>query len=58
MNAALAQETTQTDDVVTVMDSLGRRARQAASELVHATTDTKNAALLAAAQACAPERAT
>jgi len=51
MNAALAQETTQTDDVVTVMDSLGRRARQAASELVHATTDTKNAALLAAAQA-------
>jgi glutamate-5-semialdehyde dehydrogenase len=51
MNAALAQETTQTDDVVAVMDSLGRRARQAASDLAHATTDAKNAALLAAAQA-------
>jgi len=50
MNAALAQETRQTDDVVTVMESLGRRARDAAGELAHAATETKNAALLAAAR--------
>jgi glutamate-5-semialdehyde dehydrogenase len=51
MNAAVAQETAQSQDVATIMDALGRRAREAAGELAHASSETKNAALHAAAAA-------
>jgi glutamate-5-semialdehyde dehydrogenase len=51
MNAAVAQETAQSQDVATMMDALGRRAREAAGELAHASSETKNAALHAAAAA-------
>ena len=51
MNAAVAQETAQSQDVATMMDALGRRAWEAAGELAHASSETKNAALHAAAAA-------
>jgi glutamate-5-semialdehyde dehydrogenase len=41
----------QTDDIAAIMADLGRRARAAASVLAHTTTERKNTALSAAAQA-------
>ncbi|WP_440589628.1 glutamate-5-semialdehyde dehydrogenase [Pelagibacterium mangrovi] len=43
--------TQQTDDIAAIMADLGRRARAAASVLAHTTTERKNTALSAAAQA-------
>ena len=51
MTAAMAQEATRSADIATMMDDLGRRAREAAAHLAYATTAEKNAALQAASNA-------
>ncbi len=58
MNIVLTQEPTQPDDIATMMETMGRRARDAASELAHATTHTKNLALHAATKALRSDKKT